>query len=322
VDPRLLLPPGAGLVVERVQLCDEIVHLTVRREGTGAACPRCGTWSEAFHSSYERGLADLPIAGRQAVVELRVRRFRCYQSDCPYKTFAEQAPVLTKPVPSPNAPPAGDTRNHGFSLGGRPGSRHCTRLAMPASRTTLLRLVRAVPEAPIESPRVLGVDEFAVRRGQRYGTILVDADAHRVVDLLEDPSADALGEHGGVQVICRDRDGVYANAAHRGAPGAVQVADRCHLTHNLAQVLERFSGRVLALLRPEWVAEHEASATSPPTPPPRPDGPRVRRVAQRHAEVQALLEQGLNRAAIARRLNLRWISMRRPQARTYSFFPS
>src|SRR5262249_6762588 len=93
------MPPGAGLVVEQVQLCDEIVHLTVRREGAGAICPRCGAWSEAFHSSYERGLADLPIAGRQAVIDLRVRRFRCYQSDCPRKTFAEQAPLLAGRYP-------------------------------------------------------------------------------------------------------------------------------------------------------------------------------------------------------------------------------
>ncbi len=313
VDPRLLLPLGAGLVVEQVQLRDEIVHLTVRREATGAICPRCGAWSEAFHSSYERGLDDLPIAGRQAVIDLRVRRFRCYQSNCPRKTFVEQAPVLAGRYAHRTHRLRAILETTGFSLGGRPGSRHCTRLAMPTSRTTLLRLVRAVPEAPIESPRVLGVDEFAVRRGQRYGTILVDADAHRVVDLLEDPSADALvdwlGEHGGAQVICRDRDGVYANAARRGAPGAVQVADRWHLTHNLAQALERFSGRALATLRPEWVAEHEAKARSSSTPPPRPDGPRVRRVVQRHAEIHALLEQGLNRAAIARRLNLRWVTV-------------
>src|SRR5712691_6668078 len=109
----------------------------------------------------------------------------------------------------------------GIALGGRPGSRHCERLAMPTSRTTLVRLVRALPEQPVEAPEVLGVDEFALRRGRRYGTILVDAAAHRVIDLLEDPSADALvnwlgeHEHADVEVVCRDRGGVYANAARR-----------------------------------------------------------------------------------------------------------
>ncbi len=156
MDPQVLLPLGAGLVVEQVQLRDEIVHLTVRCEEAGAICPRCGAWPEAFYSSYERGLADLPIAGRQAVIDLRVRRFRCHQSDCPRKTFAEQAPVLASRYAHRTHRLRSILETIGFSIGGRPGSHHSKRLAMPTSRTTLLRLVRAVPEAPLESPGVLG----------------------------------------------------------------------------------------------------------------------------------------------------------------------
>jgi hypothetical protein len=102
-------------------------------------------------------------------------------------------------------------------LGGRPGSRLSSRQKKPTSRMTLLRLVRALPEPAIETPQVLGVDEFAFRRGRRYGTIVIDGDDHHVIDLLEDPSAEALvgwlTEHPGAQVICRDRDGAYASAA-------------------------------------------------------------------------------------------------------------
>src|SRR5439155_12758179 len=153
-------------VVEQVQLCDEIVHVTVRCEAAGAHCPDCRAWSEAFHSSYERNLGDLPIAGRQAVMDLRVRRFRCYQPECARKTFVEQAPILAERYAHRTCRLRSLLEDIGLALGGRPGSRHCTRLAMPTSRSTLLRMVRALPERPIPTPTVLGVDEFALRRGR------------------------------------------------------------------------------------------------------------------------------------------------------------
>jgi transposase len=322
VDPQVLLPPGAGLVVEQVQLCDEIIHLTVRCAAAGANCTRCGAWSAAIHSGYERALGDLPIAGRRAVVDLRVRRFRCHDPDCPRRTFAEQAPVLAERYAHRTLRLRSMLQAIGLALGGRPGSRHCQRLAMPTGRTTLLRMVRALSERPIAAaPRVLGVDEFALRRGRRYGTILVDVGTHRVVDLLEDPSADALiewlGKHPGTEVICRDRDGVYASAARRGAPGALQVADRWHLTHNLADALERFAVRVLASLRKELKAEESADTAPPPELPPptstTSSSPRrlPARNAQRHAEIHELLTHGLTLSAIARRLRLNRTTVRR-----------
>src|SRR5439155_18510363 len=151
------------------------------------------------------------------------------------------------------------------------------------------------------------------RRGRRYGTILVDAEAHRIVDLLEDPSADALvdwlGNHPGAQVICRDRDGVYASAARRGAPEALQVADRWHLVHNLADALERFAVRVLAAVRRELKAEEAASTTAPELPPSLKAASlspcRLKeRTERRHAEIHELLTQGLTITAISRRLRL------------------
>ena len=91
MGPQELLPTGAGLVLEHVQLCGEVVHLFVHLEAAGASCTTCACWSDAFHSSYERNLGDLPIAGRQAVIDLQVRRLRCHQAECARKTFVEQA---------------------------------------------------------------------------------------------------------------------------------------------------------------------------------------------------------------------------------------
>src|SRR5258708_16526160 len=120
----MLLPLGAGLVVEQVQLCDEIMHLTVRCEAAGANCPRCGTWSEAVHSGYERNLADLPIAGRRAVVNLRVRRLRCSQPECPRKTFVEQAPVLAERYAHSTLRLRSMLQATALPLAGRPHTRH------------------------------------------------------------------------------------------------------------------------------------------------------------------------------------------------------
>ena len=256
MSPQELLPTGAGLVLEQVQLYGEVVHLFVHLEASGACCPTCTCWSEAFHSGYERSIADLPMADRQVVVHLEVRRFRCRQPTCPRKTFVEQVPALVKRYARRTRRLRSDLEFIGLALGGRPGSRLRGRQRKPTSRLTLLRLVRALPEPPTETPRELGVDEFAFRRGRRYGTILVDAKTHDVIDLLEDPSADALvgwlDNHQGVQVICRDRDGVYASAATRGAPDAMQVADRWHIVVRRVGAFQiPFSGRrVSGVLRP------------------------------------------------------------------------
>lgn len=267
MGPQVLLPPGAGLVLEQVQLCGEIVHLIVRCVASGVSCPSCACWSDAIHSSYKRRVADLPIADRQVVVDLQVRRFRCYEQTCLRRTFVEQVPTLVDRYSRRTRRLRADFEAIGLVLGGRPGSRLSARQKKPTSRMTLLRLVRGLPELPIGTPRVLGVDEFAVRRGRRYGTILIDGSSHQVIDLLEDPSADALvgwlAEHPGVEVLCRDRDGVYASAARRGAPGAVQVADRWHIVHNLVDALERMAVRVLSQLHRKPAANERTTLDQP-----------------------------------------------------------
>jgi transposase len=309
VGPQELLPTGAGLVLEHIQLCDEVVHLFVRPSTAGASCPICTVWSEAFHSSYERCIADLPIADRQGVVHLAVRRFRCHEPTCPRQTFVEQVPKLVERYGRRTRRLRSDLEFIGLALGGRAGSRLCGRQKKPTGRTTLLRLVRALPEPPTSTPRELGVDEFAFRRGRRYGTILVDADSHRVIDLLEDPSADALvnwlDEHPGVKVICRDRDGVYASAATRGTPDAMQVADRWHIVHNLAAALERMAVRVLAPLHKQTATDHMAKLEKQRTAANLPTQGRIDlRNERRHAEIHALHDKGLTITAIADQLHL------------------
>jgi hypothetical protein len=218
-----------------------------------ATCPDCGTASQAVHSRYQRHPADLPSLGGEVRLHLSVRRFYCRNPACVRVTFAE-------PIPDLLAPRARRTRRLvttqgriGVTCGGEAGARLLHILGMPTSADTVLRLVRAIPLPACAPPRILGVDDWARRKGQTYGTILVDLEEHCVVDLLPDRTAQTLAawlqEHDTVSVIARDRSTEYARGASLGAPKAIQVVDRWHLLQNLREMIERWLAGIHGRLR-------------------------------------------------------------------------
>jgi transposase len=238
-----LLPPDQNLRLRDVSIGPGQIVATLEATAPRGACPSCGTWSEAVHSHYPRTIADLPWGGQAVRLCLRVRKFYCRQPACTRRVFAERLPHLVAPYARRTARLDSVLSLLAFALGGEPGARLAGRLGMPTSPATLLRVMRraTVPEQP--TPRVLGVDDWAFRKGHRYGTILVDLEQHRVVDVLParnaEPVVEWLEAHPGVEVVSRDRAPAYAEAARKGAPHAVQVADRWHLLQNLVEALER-----------------------------------------------------------------------------------
>ncbi|MFJ9868886.1 ISL3 family transposase [Streptomyces sp. NPDC101165] len=295
--------------VEAVSAAFGTVDVTAKGRAAGAACPDCGRFSGRVHDSYQRKVKDLPLGGQSVVIHLTVRRFICGAESCPRRTFAEPFPKLAAPYARFTMRLGRVLKRVGLALAGRAGARLATQLDFHAGRMTLLRRVMALPDPQPSTPRVLGVDDFATRRGLSYATVLACGETHRVVDVLPTreagPLAAWLTTHPGVEIICRDRAGAYAEGARLGAPEPLQVADRFHLWQGLGRAVETCVASHRECLRaptPIVTRAVDASRADLVRAGPDLDGRRAQRKKAAHALVHELIAQGHSRRAIARHL--------------------
>lgn len=226
-----------GLVVESIAHGDDLVVVTARAEPRYAACPLCGASSRRVHSRYVRRVSDLPSSGRRVRIHLMARRFVCEVKNCRRRIFAERFGDGVLPARSRRtARLECIVHQLGIALGGRPAANFASRLMVPVSNDTLLRVVRRCTGPRTEPLTVAGIDDWAIRRNHRYGTIVCDLERRRIVTLLPDREVATvqawLARHPQIAVVSRDRGGGYGEAAARALPAAIQVADRWHLMEN------------------------------------------------------------------------------------------
>ena len=227
----------AGLLIEAVTTEPDRLLITARSTALDAACPECGRRSGRVHSRYDRRLMDLPSLGRAVHLRVQVRRFRCATVTCPRMIFAEPLADSVAPRGARRTVRLEGIVHHlGIALGGRPAAALARRLMLPVSRDTLLRVLRRRAQAPGGLVRIVGIDDFASKRGQRYGTVVCDLERRRIIDILPDRELATvrawLAAHREIEVVSRDRGAGYGRAASKGAPQAIQVADRWHLLEN------------------------------------------------------------------------------------------
>lgn len=242
IEGAVFLNLSDELRIDQVSATASVLVVQVVSTQVVSGCPLCGQASAQIHSRYQRMVADVPCGNRPVRLQLEVRKFFCRTATCPRKIFTERLPDLVQPSARLTNRLRLALQAVGVATGGEVGARLAPQLSMQATPSTLLRYLRVLSSLPARPVRVVGVDDWAYKRGSTYGTILVDLERHQVIDLLPDRSSETvkvwLQGHPEIEVISRDRASSYADAARQGAPQARQVADRFHLTKNVREKLK------------------------------------------------------------------------------------
>lgn len=327
IDVKSLLGLPSELEIVDGDVTDKVITIIAASTQTAPCCPLCGTSASRIHSTYSRRLMDVPCAQKCVRLILQVRKFFCDVRTCSRKIFTERLTPFIEPWARVTTRLFKEVENIGLATSGMLGTRLGDRIGIRTSWMTILRRIMARPAAPVARVVQLGIDDFSFRRGRKFGTILVDMQSRKVIDLLSDRKAETasawMSAHPEIDLVSRDRGGEYASAATSGAPQAIQCADRFHLLKNLREDLEGLLARHLAVKRQEGtpaILDEPAPAWQATRSPKL--SPKVELIQQsrreerlaRYQQVVTLRKQGMSQAAIAQQVGIgdctvqRWLA--------------
>ena len=290
----------SALSIEGVEDAGDVIVVRASTKGDEVACPACGTLTGRVHAFHERVPADVPADGRRVLVRLRIRRMRCPVTECARQTFREQVPGVIERYQRRTVRLGEQVRAIVRELAGRASARLLPALGIADGRDTAVRVLLGIPLPDHAVPRVLGIDDFALRRCHKYATVVIDADTGARIDVLAGRGAQVvaawLRTHPGVEVVCRDGSTAYAQAVRDALPNAIQVADRWHLWHGLCDA----AGKEVAAHSACW-----ATATRLR------EGKLAETTLQRWQQIHALLEAGVGLLDCSRRLGLAMNTVKR-----------
>jgi transposase len=259
-----LLPDVSGLVLTKIYYGPNRLLLFTATISSQADCPLCHVASDKVHGYYTRRIADLPWVDFKIELLLQTRHFYCTNSNCRRLTFSQRLGEAIPAYARRTQRCTNQLQVLGLALGGKAGARMAKTLKITISPDTVLNLVRQLPLPATGDVRVLGIDDFSFRRGRNFGTILLDLERQKVIDLLPDirkeTVAQWLQKHPEIEIISRDRAGAFAEAARVAAPNALQIADRFHVSQNLWDACEALIKQNYQAIR--QILSNEAASAS------------------------------------------------------------
>lgn len=245
LDPSFFFPKE--LKVYSVKQEESSVKVELESCQPQSICPLCGKASSKEHSRYFRKLMDEPIFGNRAYLGLSVRKFYCHTKNCERKIFTERFSSFIKSYARKTDRLKESLTALAFSSNAETGKKVSRKLSLPVSADTLLRLIRKSSEKGDENLKIIGVDDWAIKKGNHYGTIICNLETHKPVDVFPERSTEALEKwlrkHPGIEIATRDRSNSYRKAFNNTSPKTTQIADRFHLSKNLLDALKNFVKR-------------------------------------------------------------------------------